>query len=178
MCNDPDIRFIDGILEAWKGVLGKDFQGYRNHAIRVAGLCLLLHPCDGDAKRKFLIAACYHDIGNWADRTFDYIDPSVREAVAYLRGRNLESWSDEIGGMVSGHHKLRRSAGGLDLIEVFRQADLIDLSLGLFRFGIPGSVLRELRAKYPNRGFHNSLLALAAAWFLKYPGNPFPMVKW
>jgi hypothetical protein len=178
MQSDPDTRFIDGILEPWKGRLGKAFPGYRNHVIRVVEFCFLLHPCDEAAKRKLLIAACHHDLGIWAEGTFDYIEPSVREAVGYLQRNHLEAWSDEIGMMISGHHKSRRFAGDGVLNEVFRRSDLVDLSLGLVRFGIPESEVRRIRVRYPNHGFHKSLLAAAAAWFVKHPGNPFPMLKW
>lgn len=159
--------------------MGKAFPGYRNHVIRVAGFAFLLHPCDENAKRKILIAACFHDLGIWSDGTFDYIDPSMREAESYLRRNGLEAWSDEILRMISEHHKLRSIGTGRDdLAEAFRKADRVDLSLGLVGSGIPGSAVRRMRALYPNAGFHKCLLATAARWFLRHPRNPFPMVKW
>jgi len=64
--------------------------------------------------------------------------------------------------MIRLHHKLTRCVEGPDsLPEAFRRADLVDLSLGTIRFGLPRSFVRGVRDAFPNAGFHASL---ARAW--------------
>ena len=64
------------------------------------------------------------------------------------------------------------------LVEVFRRADLADFSLGLVRGGVSKSVVTQLKATFPNAGFHKMLLKRQAGWLLKHPLNPFPIMKW
>ena len=40
---------LDALLQAHAGVLGRDFTAYRNHAYRVANLCLARPSSDPDA---------------------------------------------------------------------------------------------------------------------------------
>ncbi|WP_205945820.1 hypothetical protein [Pedobacter hiemivivus] len=42
------------------------------------------------------IAAVYHDIGIWTDRTIDYLDPSIVQANNYLREIGKAEWIEEI----------------------------------------------------------------------------------
>ncbi|WP_205945212.1 hypothetical protein [Pedobacter hiemivivus] len=48
---------------------------------------------EGSSKR---IAAVYHDIGIWTDRTIDYLDPSIVQANNYLREIGKAEWIEEI----------------------------------------------------------------------------------
>ena len=81
--------------------------------------------------------------------------------------------------MVDMHHKLRSVRGSrYPLVEVFRQGDLVDFSLGLVRFGLPRATVRSVKAQFPNAGFHKGLLQLAGGWFAKHPISPPPFMKW
>jgi hypothetical protein len=64
------------------------------------------------------------------------------------------------------------------LVEVFRQGDLVDFSLGLFKFGLPGSSIRALKTQFPNHGFHKMLMRSAGHWFRHHPLSPPPFMKW
>jgi hypothetical protein len=44
------------------------------------------------------------------------------------------------------------------LVEVFRKGDLVDFSIGLIKSGLPGSLVKEVKAAIPNAGFHRFLL--------------------
>ncbi len=83
------VVLLDEVLSAHAGALGADFEGYRNHAYRVANFCLALTSTSttaGDEERiaKIALAAAFHDLGIWTDATFDYLPPSNRLAKAYL----------------------------------------------------------------------------------------------
>ncbi len=176
---EAQLPLVDEILGEFRPTLGDDYQGYRNHVCRMANFCLALRECDDVEREKILIAGAFHDIGIWTDHTVDYIPPSVRPALAYLEARGLEAWSDEIEKMIREHHKLRAYQGTESpLIELFRQGDLVDFSLGLFRFGLPKEFVAEVKCAYPNAGFHKRLARLAGGWFLKHPLDPAPMMKW
>jgi hypothetical protein len=170
---------LDALLEPWRTLIGVDFEGYRNHCRRMVTFCLALRECSAEEEHKIAIAACFHDIGIWTAGTLDYLPPSVPPAVDYLRSINAESWGEEISLMITEHHKLSAyEVERFPLVEAFRKADLVDFSLGLVKFGLPGGFVREIKQQYPNAGFHRMLVRRAAAWFVRHPLNPAPMMKW
>ncbi|HEU0054861.1 MAG TPA: HD domain-containing protein, partial [Longimicrobium sp.] len=75
-----EIATLDEVLDAHAAELGADFTAYRNHAYRVANLCLALAPDAPGRVEKIALAAAFHDLGIWTDGTFDYLPPSVRLA--------------------------------------------------------------------------------------------------
>lgn len=179
MLIETRLPLVEDILPAWKAVIGTEYQGYRNHVYRMIHCCLALHDCDAGARRKIMIAACFHDIGIWTAQTVDYIPPSIPPALDYLAAQGLEHWSEEIRLMISEHHKIRPFTDTrYPLVEVFRRGDLADFSLGLFRSAIPREDLRRIRQAFPNAGFHRFLARQAFRWFLRHPLNPAPMMKW
>ena len=167
----------DTILDRWKSELGDDAQAYRNHVHRVIDFCSALHPVliKGD-REKIVIAACFHDLGIWTDRTWDYLEPSIALATSYLREQGLAQWTDEIALMIGMHHRIRRHDD--PLVEAFRRSDLADVSLGLVRFGLPRALVRDVRARHANAGFHKRLVQLTCGWWLRHPLQPLPMLKW
>ena len=142
---DEHIPLLEDILAPWKHDIGRDYPGYRNHVYRMVHFCFALPECvpdwNDDARRKVIIAGCFHDLGIWSDRTFDYLPPSIVRAAAYLKEHALDAWTPEVELMIASHHKLRRFTDGrYPLVEAFRRADLIDVSLGLVKFGLSGAV--------------------------------------
>ena len=118
-----------------------------------------LRQCSEDEETKLAIAACFHDIGLWSDQTVDYIPPSIVQAKRYLTETGQDDWSEEIGLMIEWHHKVRRYRDDqFPLVEVFRKGDLVDLSLGFFKCGLPKSFVNEVKARIPNAGFHRFLM--------------------
>lgn len=175
---DTRLTLLDDILADWREVIGDDFEGYRNHCQRMVNCCLVLRDCSEVERQKLMIAAAFHDIGIWTENTLDYLPPSVIPAMQYLKDKGLEAWSEEITLMITEHHKLSvYEDDRFPLVELFRQGDLVDFSLGLVRFGLPNRFLRALKREFPNAGFHKRLLQLAARWFIKHPLNPAPMMK-
>jgi hypothetical protein len=167
------------VLDRHAAELGDDFTGYRNHAYRVANLCLALRPGDDAAVEKIAIAAAYHDIGIWTARTFDYLEPSARLACEDLGCAGHGDWQGDVEGMIREHHKIRRyRGGGAELIEPFRRADWIDVSRGLLSFGLPRERLRAIFATWPNAGFHRRLVRLTLREARAHPLKPLPVLKW
>jgi hypothetical protein len=174
-----NIENIDNILAPWKDVIGADYQGYRNHVVRMATFCLLLKSCTSEEQKKIEIAACFHDIGIWTNQTLDYLPPSVPPARAYLEEQGLLEWVQEITQMILEHHKIRKVKNGASpLVELFRKGDLVDFSKGLFKFGLSKNTISDVMNKFPNNGFHSMLVRRSAKWFVKHPLNPLPMMKW
>lgn len=179
MTIETQIPLLDDILGLWREQLGADFVPYRNHVHRMANFCFALHDCSDDDRRKIAIAGAFHDLGIWSDHTVDYLPPSVLRAREYLAANGLQHWSEEIELMVDEHHRLRTCRDPrFPLVEVFRKADLVDVSLGMLRFGIPGATIRAVKAAFPNSGFHKRLMKLAGEWFSQHPLSPPPFFKW
>ncbi len=173
----PDLGLVDRILEEHAADLGKDLAGYGNHARRVARFCLALHPDGAETPAKVAVAAAFHDLGIWTADTLAYLEPSADLARAWLERESRDAWIDEVCAMIDLHHKLRPVAGR-PLVEAFRRADLVDVSLGSVRAGLPRSLVRDVRAALPNAGFHARLTRLALAWIPRHPLRPLPFLRW
>lgn len=176
---EQQIPLLEAIFSNRQSTIGAEYQGYRNHVYRVIHFCHALQECHGDESDKIVIAGAFHDIGIWIDNTIDYLPASVGSARKYLQTRKLDTWSPEIGLMITEHHKIRSfNDDTYPLVEVFRKADLVDLSLGLVSFGIPVATIRQVKAAFPNAGFHKNLSKRLVAWVARHPLNPAPMMKW
>lgn len=172
-----DIPLLEDILSAWRDVLGDAFPGYLNHCRRVYNFCAAF-AADGGNPEKIAIAAAFHDLGIWSDGTFDYLAPSRRLLRLYLAESGRGGWADELVAMIENHHKLtpcRKHPGGL--VEAFRKADWVDVSLGTRRWNLPLSFVAEVRAAFPNAGFHKTLLTLTRRRICSHPLSPLPMMK-
>ncbi len=160
---------VEDVLGTWRTAIGADFAGYRGHVYRVLNLCHALAP-DADDERR-AVAAAFHDLGIWSDGTFDYLAPSAARAAAYLARPD-----DTVERAIALHHKLLPCRDG-GLVEAFRRADLIDVSLGIVRFGLPRAFVREVRTTFPNCGFHATLCRLIARQLVRHPLRPLPMMR-
>ncbi|HEX4871904.1 MAG TPA: HD domain-containing protein [Nevskiaceae bacterium] len=172
---------LDALFAPWREALGEDYAAYRNHVCRLLHFCEALAPAplSEEDRRRLMIAGVYHDLGIWSDGTVDYLPPSRTRAEQHLQAEGRGAWIEEVGLMIDEHHRLRRArAPAYPLVEVFRQADLIDVSLGLIRFGLPRETVRAVRRAFPNAGFHRRLMRLAGVWFRAHPLSPPPFLKW
>ena len=176
-----DIPTLDMLLHEHASALGPDYDAYRNHTYRVVNACAALSIQAAAQLEKLAIAVAFHDLGIWTDDTFDYLPPSMRRARAHLARAGKSEWADEVDAMILEHHKVRPYQTPDDrpwIVEPFRKADLVDLSLGLVTFGLPRSFLRDLNAAFPNAGFHKRLVQLATARLWSHPLKPLPMLRW
>ena len=81
--------------------------------------------------------------------------------------------------MIDTHHKLRPFADArYPLVEVFRKADLVDVSLGLLTCGVRRPDIMCVKARFPNAGFHRTLARLVAGWAPRHLTRPLPVLKW
>ena len=171
------IPTIDDVLNDHAAALGNDFVGYRNHVYRVANLCAAIVGGPGELE-KIAIAAVFHDLGIWTNRTFDYLDPSIVLAHEYLTDHRRDEWHEEIQQMIADHHKITPSLSDpASLVERFRRADWIDVTRGLRRFGVPRAFVARLFATWPSAGFHWRLVTLTLNRFRSHPLTPLPMVR-
>ena len=167
---------IDAILHSYKTALGGDYDKYRNHVYRVFNLTLLLSNTEGDDYKALEIATAFHDIGIWTAKTFDYLEPSIALSNQYLNQNGLSGLASEVNKIINNHHKLSSYTADA-LVEAFRKADLIDLSFGLFSFGIKREQLKELNRLFPSLGFHRFIVWQAIKNMVRHPLNPLPMMK-
>jgi len=173
-------RMIEDILAGYKNVLGRDHRPYKNHINRIVSYCYLLqNDLDSKQKEKIIIAACFHDLGIWTDKTFNYLAPSIRLVKTYLKQLNLQSLFCEIELMIKFHHKLRPYVDeDFPLVDLFRKADWIDVSHGMLKFGLASEKISYIQQKYPNVGFHKRLVQLTIRELFHNPLKPLPMFKW
>jgi hypothetical protein len=175
---------LSAFLAPYADVLGKDRVAYTNHVTRMLLYCDRLFAAAGGTgerpsrRPEYRIAGVFHDLGIWTDHTFDYLDPSIDLAVAYLEREGHTELTDLVTQMIDLHHKQRAAGEPDDPIEIFRRADLVDLSLGLRRFGLPFKECRAMLRAYPSRGFHFRLVQLTTRRTIEHPTSPLPMFKW
>ena len=172
-----EFPLIEVALAPHAAALGRDLAGYRNHVLRVLRFALALAPA-ADAE-TLQVAAAFHDLGIWTDRTFDYLAPSRRLARAWLAARGREGLAPAVEAVIEQHHKLRPYRGPhAEVVEPFRRADLVDVSLGTLRAGLDRAFVRTVRAELPNAGFHACLVRLTGRQLLRTPLQPLPMLRW
>lgn len=170
---------VEEILSKWKTEIGGDFGGYKNHVYRMLNFCFALGDFCGEEREKIIIAGCFHDLGIWTSDTFDYLLPSIALAKDYLEKKGLHEWIPEIELMIAQHHKLGKYTDARNSpIETFRRGDLVDLSLGWVKCGLPKTYIRNVKKQFPNAGFHKSLVQTAGRWICRHPLNPIPVLKW
>lgn len=170
------IPLIDDVLGAWGETIGRDLGGYRNHVYRMVNFTYAMGNLDEESRRKIAIAGCFHDIGIWPERTLDYLEPSADRADKFLAENGLSEMRPQIREMICQHHKLR-SFENDPLVEAFRKGDLVDFSLGVFKCGLPRSFVSEVKAAFPNAGFHKCLVGIASRWIVRHPLNPVPVLR-
>jgi hypothetical protein len=92
----------------------------------------------------------------------------------YLKKEKLEAWAREIELMVTEHHKLRASqVPGSSLVELFRKADSIAVSLGFFSFGLAKAYIKQVSATFPTAGVYQTGARLVASLQAEeIPGSP------
>jgi len=120
-------KTIEDIISPFEKIIGAHYTAYKNHVHRIVNLSLALkNSTQENDELKIIIAAVFHDIGIWTNKTFDYLDPSVQYAKEYLKQQNKTEWAEEIILMIDMHHKLSEYRGAfVDNVESFRKADLI-----------------------------------------------------
>lgn len=169
---------LEDILTGWRASLGHDFTAYQNHCYRVLNFCLAFCDQSVAAMSKVSIAAAFHDLGIWANHSYDYLKPSKQLAREYLANSDRRAWTDEIEAMIEQHHKVRRYRAHPDwLVEPFRKADWTDVSRGRLTFGLPSTFVADTMAAFPNAGFHKRLVALTKQRIKTHPFSPLPMIK-
>ncbi len=150
------------------------YDAYKAHVYRVVNFARALTPDAPDRDDKLAIAAAFHDLAVFD--TIDYLVPSIEAQDAWLAQTGRDAWSDELALIVAEHHRLSRYRSTLPhapLVEAVRRADLVDVSQGLIRFGIPGSYVKEVRATFDAGVFFKRVIpsgTLRAVRKLQQPG--------
>src|SRR5262245_29850670 len=96
---------VEEVLDHHASELGHDLTAYRNHVYRVVNLSVAIVGDTRTELEKLAIAAVFHDLGIWTNKTFDYIAPSVALARGHLAARGMADWTPEIEAMIVNHHK-------------------------------------------------------------------------
>ena len=169
---------LDALFDQYSERFGKQQTPYRNHVYRLINLVAAQKTLDPQEWEALEIAAFFHDAGIWLAGTFDYLQPSARLAEHYLEEHQLGHCRTQVRAMILNHHKISRyDKDRNNLVEVFRRADWIDVSLGVMRFGVPMARVRLIKHAFPNAGFHRLLLKLSGQQLLSQPWRPLPMLK-
>lgn len=178
---------IEQTFLPWRYYLGPAHDPYKGHVYRVFNFTREIlerrevpetYGTAEEVQQRIAIAACYHDIAVWLNPTMDYLEPSCRRMELDLSKRDREGWKSEITAMIMFHHKLTPYHGEHEvLVEAFRRADLVDVSLGVMRSGVPKQYYKDVAQRFPNLGFHTGLAKALLRWGLRHPWNPLPMMK-
>lgn len=146
------VPLAEEILESHRHRAGGDdigWDAYKAHVYRIFNFARALAPEHPDRDDKLAIAAAFHDLA--AFDTIDYLVPSIEAQDAWLQQTGREAWSDELALIVAQHHRLAGygpSRPYAPLVEAVRRADLVDVSQGLVRFGLPRSYVTEVRGAF------------------------------
>lgn len=168
---------IEDILKRHRSDLNLDYDKYRHHVYRVLNFTLLLCEADARDTEALAVAAGFHDMGLWTIGTLDYIGPSVALAKEYIKEKQLKVSPKTVEQIISNHHKVTTYRDN-EVVEAFRKADLIDLSLGIISHGISGKEISEIYDVFPGEWFHTFILGEIIKSAFRNPLNPLPILKW
>ncbi|MGB0890336.1 MAG: hypothetical protein ACPGWS_08650, partial [Solirubrobacterales bacterium] len=149
------------------------------HVLRQLELCELLggDRIDADTRLAWRISGAFHDLGIWTAKTWDYLEPSLAIAEQWLTENDRDDLQPVVARMVREHHGMRARGTPTDPIEIFRRADVIEVWLGIRRYGVSLGDYRALLKQYPERGFHLTLVREFLKNIVKHPLKPLPMFK-
>ncbi len=139
------------------------FDAYKAHVYRVINFARALSAVSPGRDDKLAIAAAFHDLA--AFDTLDYLVPSIVAQDAWLQRTGREEWSDELAVVVAEHHRLSRYRAPrphAELVEAVRRADLIDVSQGFIRFGLPKAFVKEVRGTFDAGVFFSRVIPSGA----------------
>jgi hypothetical protein len=153
------------------------WSGYTGHVYRVLNFARALAPQTPDRDDKLAIAGAFHDLEAFS--SLDYLGPSIKAQDAWLRTTGREAWADELALVVAEHHRMTPYRGAhAPLVEAFRRADLVDVSQGVVRGGLPRPYVREVRAAFGVGNFFTKVVPLAVAKrFVTRPWDPMPHLR-
>ncbi|MEM6474489.1 MAG: HD domain-containing protein [Planctomycetota bacterium] len=172
---------VSAILAPYRDVFpaDSDYEGYRNHCLRMMNVVLKLSDDAPNRLEKLRIAVAFHDLSVFPKRTLDYLDDSSELAAEYLNSIDRPEWEEEISSMINNHHKLTRYRGEFEnLVEPFRKADWIDVTLGHVRFGLERDWVVGLHKALPLYTFYpRTMLKVIFGYVLRNPLAPLPNFK-
>jgi hypothetical protein len=149
------------------------FDGYKAHVYRILNYARAFSAEGPDRDDKLAVAAAFHDLA--AFDTLDYLVPSIAAQDAWLQRTGREAWSDELALIVAEHHRLLPYGPSLPhagLVEALRKADLVDVSQGLIRFGLPRDFVNEVRATFDASVFFRRVIPTGAVRALRRGQQP------
>jgi hypothetical protein len=150
------------------------YDAYKAHVYRVVNFARALTPDEPDRDDKLAIAVAFHDLA--AFDTLDYLVPSIEAQDAWLHQTGREAWSEELALIIAEHHRFSGYGPTRPyalLVEAVRRADLVDVSQGLIRSGIPSSYVKEVRGAFDAGVFFKRVIpsgTLRAIRKLQQPG--------
>jgi hypothetical protein len=137
------------------------YDGYKAHVYRVVNFARAMTPATSDRDDKLAIAAAFHDLASFD--TLDYLAPSIEAQDAWLESTGRQAWSDELALVVAEHHRMSKYGATRPhaaLVEAVRRADLVDVSQGLIRFGLPRAYVKEVRATFDASVFFKRVIPM------------------
>lgn len=153
------------------------WAGYSGHVYRVLNFARALTPDTADRDEKLAIAGAFHDLDAFS--SLDYLAPSIRAQDAWLRETGREAWADELAVIIAEHHRPTPYRGAhAPLVEAFRRGDLVDVSQGLVKSGLPRAYVREVRAAFDVGTFFTKVVPRALGKRLvRRPWDPLPHMR-
>lgn len=135
------------------------YDAYKAHVYRVVNFARAFTPDAPDRDDKLVIAAAFHDLG--AFDTLDYLVPSIKAQDEWLQKTGRDQWAAELALVVAEHHRFTTYGPERPfaaLVEAVRRADLVDVSQGLVRFGLPRSYVKEVRGSFDASAFFKRVI--------------------
>ncbi|MGQ0464636.1 MAG: hypothetical protein ACT4QG_04870 [Sporichthyaceae bacterium] len=172
-------EILEEVLTPHRNAVGAIYEGLRGHAYRSLNYCVQAVPGDEEQVTRFAVVAAFHDLPACLTRDLRYLDPAKEMAGEYLARIGREHWRPAVDAMIENHHKVRAYVGPHRAeVEAVRQADWLDGTGGLRRFGIDRELSRRLNSAFPPRVLVAPALRLICGYAVRHPRRPLPMIRW
>jgi hypothetical protein len=152
-------------LAAVREATGEESGAMERHGLRVFLIASKMAEHRGDEvdREVLLVAGLLHDLGLYdsISRGGVYVSDGAEFARDLVREHG---WSEEratlCANAIERHHEVRPQWGAGAEVELARRADLVDVSAGVVRFGLPRSWLRDLFSAVSRDGTYAEIARL------------------
>lgn len=153
---------LDIILNNWRAELGKNYQTYKNHSLRMINYCFYKLDPDEETKQKIVFAAAFHQITLFFQQNPSSIkNYTISSAELFEDNFHVFEFyhSDAVLNSILKHNSFNPKFYNKECFEsVFWDSYMTDLTFGTLHSKLPSDFVQQVKKCIPMEGYHSFLI--------------------